>query len=869
MRQFLLFSVFLPVFLSAQVTEDFSDGDFTQDPAWYGDVRHFKLSSSTAVPEDQRPALQLEAPEAGISTLAVAYQFTGDLEWQFWVKLSLNTSSGNYARIYLLSDTMDLKVSLDGYFVQIGGADDSVIFYRQDSLQVTRLLCLDALFTGNSINTLRFKVVRNTEGSWKFYVDPAGGQSLEFRGGMNDLFIPGGEYFGIYCQYTSSNVSKFYFDDFYAGPLIIDSLPPELVKITAVSTSEALLAFSEAIDQECAESTSNYEIIPDLGHPYSAIRLLDPSLVQLFFDQEMKSDVNYTLNISGIEDLAGNKAGLISRSVWYYQVKPYDVIITEIMADPAPPVGLPEYEYLELFNRSPYELDLGGWKLTISSTVHELPPCMLSPGNYLLLCDSDAVPALYPYGGIIAFPSFVLPNNGASVHLADTAGNIVCYLQYDLSWYKDDIKSDGGWSLEMINPAHPCINNENWMASVHPSGGTPGKGNSAPVNPGNEMKIIKTCCLSEREIAVEFNESLDSLVASEAIRYLAEPLTGNPQNATPEPPDFRTVRLTFSQEFSARQVYELTVYPGLRNCIGEEVQTSIQSVFALAEPAESFDIIINEILFNPLADGVDYVEIYNRGEKAINLEDLFLATVKESQPEPPDTQSVSITASCSVMLPGQYLVLTADPQKVLSQYYTSDPESFLSLSSFPSYNNDKGYVLLMDRYGLVIDGFHYSEDMHFLMLNSSEGVSLEKICPDRLGDDPSNWHSAAETAGFGTPGYENSQFLEMWDDGTSFSVQPEVFSPDGDGLNDQLGIVYDFGTPGKLISVIVFNAEGRLVKILANNEMPGTHGIYSWDGTLDDRTGAQNGIYIIYMEALGMDGKTRHYKKAAVLARFR
>ncbi|MCK9400295.1 MAG: lamin tail domain-containing protein [Bacteroidales bacterium] len=869
MRKFLLFPVFLPICLLAQVTEDFSDGDFTQDPAWYGDMNHFKLSSSTAVPEVQRPALQLDAPEAGISTLAYSNQFTGDLEWHFWIKLSLNTSSGNFARVYLLSGAPDLKAPLDGYFLQIGGAEDSVIFFRQDSLDAIRLLCLNSVFTGNSINAVRFKVLRSQDGYWKFYADPAGGHSLEFQGETNDLSFSGGEYFGIFCQYTSSNVSKLYFDDFYTGLLIIDSLPPELLKAVAVSPAEVLLTFSEALDQESAENLSNYEINPALGHPYAAIRLLDPSRVQLFFDQEMQSGITYELSISGIEDLAGNIAGLISRPVLYYQVKPYDVVFTEIMADPTPSVGLPEYEYLEVFNRSTYELDLSGWKLDISSTIHELPSFTLSPGNYLLLCDSNAAAAFNPYGEIIAFSSLVLPNSGASLHLADTAGNTVCYLQYDLSWYKDDLKSDGGWSLEMTNPANPCKNEENWMASGYPSGGTPGKENSVPVNPGDEMKIIKTCCLSDREIEVEFNESLDSLIASETAWYLAEPLFGNPENATPVSPDFRSVRLKFSQGFSTGQVYQLTVHPGMQNCIGEEALISLQTVFALAQPSEPFDIIINEVLFNPLGDGVDYVEIYNRSGKAINLEDLFLASVKESQPEPPDTQSVSITASCSVMLPGQYLVLTADPQKVLNQYYTTDPGSLLALSSFPSYNNDKGYVLLMDRDGLVLDGFHYAEDMHFLMLNSPEGVSLERICPDRLGDDPSNWHSAAETVGFGTPGYENSQFLEMWDDGTSFSIQPEVFSPDGDGWNDQLGIVYDFSSPGKFISVMVFNAEGRLVKTLANNEMPGTHGIYSWDGTLDDRTGAQNGIYIIYMEALGMDGKDRHYKKAAVLARSR
>jgi hypothetical protein len=513
MRKFLLFPVFLPICLLAQITEDFSDGDFTRDPVWYGDTANFKISYSTAVPVAQHPALQLEAPQAGISSMAVFNQSAGELEWHFWIKLSLNTSSGNFARVYLLSDNVDLKAPLDGYFLQIGGTDDSVTFYRQDSMQLIRLFCLESIFTGNSVNVMRFKVLRSPGGNWNFYADAAGGHSFEFCGENSDLSYPDGEYFGIFCQYSSSNTYKFYFDDFYVGPAIVDTIPPVLIK--------------------------------------------------------------------------------------------------------------------------------------------------------------------------------------------------------------------------------------------------------------------------------------------------------------------------------------------------------------------PFDIIINEILFNPLGDGKDYVEIYNRCENTINLEELYLASVRESQTGPPDTQTVSLASSGYSILPAKYLVLTSDPQKVMDQYQVTDPGCFLALPSFPAYNNDKGCVLLTDKNKQVIDGFHYSEDMHFLMLNTFEGVSLERICPDKLGDDPSNWHSAAETAGFGTPGYENSQFLEIWDDGNTLSLKPEVFSPDGDGQDDQLGIVYDFSSPGKLISVLVFNAEGRLAKTLVNNEMPGTHGIYSWDGTLDDRTMAQNGIYVIYMEALGMDGKTRRFKKAAVLARSR
>src|SRR5512138_2314614 len=140
MRKFLLVSFILPVCLFAQISDDFSDGDFITDPSWFGDIDHFKLCNTSAVPEDQRPSLKLDAPAAGVSYMSVVSHSAGEMEWRFWVKLSLNTSFGNYTRVYLMSDEADLKAPLNGYFLQIGGTDDSVTFFRQDSLQLTRLL---------------------------------------------------------------------------------------------------------------------------------------------------------------------------------------------------------------------------------------------------------------------------------------------------------------------------------------------------------------------------------------------------------------------------------------------------------------------------------------------------------------------------------------------------------------------------------------------------------------------------------------------------------------------------------------------------------------------------------------------------------
>ncbi|MFO7613074.1 MAG: lamin tail domain-containing protein, partial [Bacteroidales bacterium] len=758
MRKRMLLIILLPFWLEAQISDDFSDGDFTNNPSWTGDGDHFKISSSTAIPEPMRPALQLDAPGAGQSALGVSVHLSGSLEWHAWIKLSFNTSSGNYARLYLESDSEDLKGPLNGYFIQVGGADDSAWFCRQDSASIIPLLCLNTVFTGNSTNAVRFKITRQSDGLWNFLADPSGGSLLEEQGEVMDLIWPAGDHFGIFCQYTASNVTKFYFDDFYAGPAIIDTIPPLLISTTIINPEEILLTFSEAVDRVSAENVINYELSPDIGHPYEAVCLLDPEKVYLFFDREMQNGTLYELTINNIHDMAGNISGLITHPVLYYLPQPYDVIITEIMADPSPPVMLPEYEYLELYNRSPYDISLEGWGLQISSTKYTLPAITIKSGEFILVSGLPAVHILNFFCPVVGLSSFNLPNSGAMIHLTDRNEETICYLEYHISWYNDKSKSDGGWSMEMIHPENPCLGEVNWRASGDPSGGTPGKEPCFQSLPLPGFVIESICVLNDREIEVTFSESVGITKAAEINNYQAAPSPGQPIDVTPVPPLYKTVKLVFNEDMVPGQIYQLIITAGFQNCIGTETTTTMEGLFAISQPGNAFDLVINEILFNPLGDGVEYVEIYNRSGKAIGLDDLLLATVKESPPNPPDTQTYALTSGCLTLLPEEYLVLTADPEKVKHQYFTENQHAFRKMISFPSYNNDKGFALLINEEGLVIDGLKYREEMHLPLLNSYKGVALERISPDRLGDHSNNWHSPAEAVGFGTPGYRNSQF---------------------------------------------------------------------------------------------------------------
>jgi len=165
----------------------------------------------------------------------------------------------------------------------------------------------------------------------------------------------------------------------------------------------------------------------------------------------------------------------------------------------------------------------------------------------------------------------------------------------------------------------------------------------------------------------------------------------------------------------------------------------------------------------------------------------------------------------------------------------------------------------------IIDNFHYYEGLHYPLLNSTDGVSLERISFDRPTDDATNWHSASETAGFATPAYQNSQFMNYTNEKDNITILPEIFSPDNDGYNDVLNIIFSFDVPGYMANITIYDSRGRLVCNLVKNKLLGTSGSFSWNGINENNEKASIGIYIIYLEVFDLKGKVKHYKKTAIL----
>lgn len=276
-------------------------------------------------------------------------------------------------------------------------------------------------------------------------------------------------------------------------------------------------------------------------------------------------------------------------------------------------------------------------------------------------------------------------------------------------------------------------------------------------------------------------------------------------------------------------------------------------------------MVINEVLFDAFSTAsTDFVEIYNRSKKVINLQGWFIADFDENKDTLDGFQLISDEPRS--ILPNEFIVISKSNQDLVKHYTTLDEETFIQITSMPSYPNDEGSVLLLNDSGLVIDRFDYYSDLHHVIIKNTEGISLERLDYERASDDETNWHSAAQSVGFATPGLENSQFKTSFNFSENVVVEPQTFSPDNDGFNDVLNVNYAFDTPGNVANIEIMNTDGRPIKILSQNELLAISGTISWDGSSDNNLKARAGIYIVHFEIFNEKGENQRFKKVCVLA---
>ena len=540
-----------------------------------------------------------------------------------------------------------------------------------------------------------------------------------------------------------------------------------------------------------------------------------------------------------------------------------DVIINEVFPDPSPAVGLPGSEFVEIHNTLAIPVYLKGWKLSDGTSTATLPGKTIAPKGYLIICTTGDTVSYRKFGpvcGVSSFPS--LNNSGDKLTLYSDSLKIIDQLNYSDTWYKEASKKEGGWTLERIDPRKGiCFTEGNWSASKAPAGGTPGRQNSiyGTYSDTTSPTLMKALVRSDTLIELGFSEQLDSSEARRTVNYTMSPGIGNPAKVSISG---TSILLGLSTAMQPSVVYTVKTGASLQDCSGNPVNAGSTRV-GIAQAAEENDIVINEILFNPKPYGSDFVELYNRSGKILELRELRWAN-KNFPRDSAATKAVS--DSSRLLFPGDYAAFTPDPDNILRTYPCPKPAGIIK-STLPALDDKQSSLFLLNRKGSPIDRLDYTESMHFFLLADREGVSLERLSPNRPSRDTTNWHSASETSGFATPGYQNSQYSSTETNTPGpFSLESEIFSPDNDGYRDNLTIDYRFDRPGALASISIYGDNGFLVKKLYNNELLGSSGSVSWNGLYDTGEKARIGIYILLFETIDSSGTMMSYKKSCVLA---
>ncbi len=271
-------------------------------------------------------------------------------------------------------------------------------------------------------------------------------------------------------------------------------------------------------------------------------------------------------------------------------------------------------------------------------------------------------------------------------------------------------------------------------------------------------------------------------------------------------------------------------------------------------------LIVNELLFNPVPGGADWVELYNNSDSPANLADVRLVRWVG------DSLGRFYTLDSAVVAPHDYVVLTTDAAAVAANHRVQWPSKVLQVAAMPAYNDASGTVIVALADSTIIDRLDYTAAMHSPLLRDPEGVSLERRSPNRPTQEASNWFSASSTSGYGTPGYVNSQSTEFLFVENSFTLEPEIFSPDGDGYNDQLDITYQLDAADLAANITIYDAVGRRVRLLARGALLGSHGVLTWNGLDDKGLRCRPGNYVVIVEAYNTEGRTQVLRRVVALA---
>lgn len=469
-----------------------------------------------------------------------------------------------------------------------------------------------------------------------------------------------------------------------------------------------------------------------------------------------------------------------------------DAVVNEIMY--APSAGEPEW--IELYNRTSSPISLKKWAVSdlSSSAVITSLDKFIPPNSFIILSRDSSVVNFYSIPvEVISFNLPQLNNSGDAVVIKDSLGVLIDSVSFLSSW-----GGSSGKSLERISPDDVSTLQSNWGTSQSINKATPGRINSLTPKE-NDLKIASF--KPQNNFAVIGENALLKLTVKNAgtnssSNYEISFYSDINADSIPQPSE-----LFFNSSFPSLQSGDSSIHQATASnitlgsnyfiaVVDAEIDDDSSNNIAFTKVIGAEinelrnDLVINEFMYAPISPEPEWIEIFNRSSKTIDMKNYFIADAADTQ---------KVISQSLILLPGEYLVISLD--SLLLTYYTI-PSKFVK-ASLPTLNNSGDKIILLDSLKRVIDSLQY-----FSTWGGAGGRSLERISADHSSTDSSNWKTSSNK-NKATPGRINSVSPKEFD----IQASSILFSPAYPLFGDDVSVsaqIKNLGSSDAVFNLFLF-----------------------------------------------------------------
>ncbi|MBA7605904.1 hypothetical protein ES703_13039 [subsurface metagenome] len=568
---------------------------------------------------------------------------------------------------------------------------------------------------------------------------------------------------------------------------------------------------------------------------------------------------------------------------------PGELVINEVMSnvkglDSGPGSPGDRNEFIEIYNTSGDTIDLSLYRVSDMDAVDEIIPwtdtllldldvicgtTLLPPGDYSVILDPEYTEIgdgnyIQPYdfppktlvvtvgnttigdGLSTKDPVILLNALDDTVSSYGTPGNPIDNIPYD---------PGDGISVERISPFYPDYE-QYWASSLDSTGSTPGAANS---------------CLSQAELIIP---SYGFIVKPEKID-LGESVTVSAliQNQTDD--TIKGVHIDFFVDTNWDSVLSTTeeiisLYiadpiPPFGCTVRVEIEWKPESIgnkrvtakLTEAEKAQTFrmlkvgdpvgEIVINEIMYNPVK-GEEWIELYNRSPFPIDICGWKMRIGNKD--------AITMTTIQTIIYQGEYIVIVED-KHLFQTRWGNIPSTILEPEKWMTLVNSGDTLWITDNSFFIFEEVYYRD-------KSEPGVSIERINTEIESNLDWNWGNSCDYHG-ATPGMRNSIYASSSHSKIILSVNPNPFSPDGDGYQERTLITYELPYNRAKVNLSLYTRTGIRKCCFLKQKDSGKSGQIIWDGRDGEGKKMPVGLYIVYLEAVDKENNRRVIKKTPVV----